>query len=294
MKQILITGSDSYIGGYLEAYLNARPDQQYRVKTVDVRGDGWRNASFSGYDAVIHVAGLAHVRETAKNREAFFRINRDLTAEIANRAKAEGVRQFIFFSSMSVYGMSRGIITGQTQPSGGSAYGESKLEAERILETLRDQRFSVALIRPPMVYGPGCKGNFQTIRRLACKLPVFPSVKNRRSMIYIENLCEFLRLCVDLRLDGVYFPQNSEYMNTTDLARWIAAANGKKLRCSRLLGLCARCLMPFSSTVQKAFGTLIYQDLEVLGYQYCLKENEASVRMSSAIAGTAVRKGTHL
>ena len=118
MKQILITGSDSYIGGYLEAYLNARPDQQYRVKTVDVRGDGWRNASFSGYDAVIHVAGLAHVRETAKNREAFFRINRDLTAEIANRAKAEGVRQFIFFSSMSVYGMSRGIITGQTQPSG--------------------------------------------------------------------------------------------------------------------------------------------------------------------------------
>ena len=50
MKQILITGSDSYIGGYLEAYLNAQPDQQYRVKTVDVRGDGWRNASFSGYD----------------------------------------------------------------------------------------------------------------------------------------------------------------------------------------------------------------------------------------------------
>ena len=228
MKQILITGSDSYIGGYLEAYLNARPDQQYRVKTVDVRGDGWRNASFSGYDAVIHVAGLAHVRETAKNREAFFRINRDLTAEIANRAKAEGVRQFIFFSSMSVYGMSRGIITGQTQPSGGSAYGESKLEAERILEALRDQSLCVALIRPPMVYGPGCKGNFQTIRRLACKLPVFPSVKNRRSMIYIENLCEFLRLCVDLRLDGVYFPQNSEYMNTTDLACWIAAANGKK------------------------------------------------------------------
>jgi len=279
MKKILITGADSYIGTAFEQYIQRR-GEAYRVETVDTIGDAWQKTDFAAYDAVLHVAGIVHVRETDESRDLYYCVNRDLTVQIAERAKEAGVKQFIFISSMSVYGLESGVITPETQPQPITHYGKSKLEAEQGLESLQDERFRVAVLRLPMVYGKGCKGNFQLLLRLVQKSPVFPAVHNRRSMISVENLCSFLQMIVDSGACGVFFPQNREYVDTVEMAKTIAKVLGKRVFFSRLAGLAVRLLIPVLRPARKAFSTLIYQDCEQHDFCYCETDFESSVRSS--------------
>lgn len=159
MKRILITGANSYIGTSFEKWLSQWPDK-YTVDTIDMIDGKWRKESFAGYDVVFHVAGIAHIRETKKNRDLYYKVNRDLAYETAKKAKAEGVNQFIFISSMSVYGVDNGVINKNTPLNPKSNYGKSKLQAEKLIKPLCDDNFKVAILRPPMVYGKGCKGNY--------------------------------------------------------------------------------------------------------------------------------------
>lgn len=274
MKHILVTGADSYIGTSLEGYLRGKP---YRITTLDVRDAGWTGVSFSGYDAVLHVAAIVHQKERPEMEELYFRVNRDLAVEAARKAKAEGVGQFILMSSMSVYGTDTGVITTDTVPQPVSFYGRSKLAAEELIQKEADDNFRVCILRPPMVYGPGCKGNFQTVVKLVKKLPVFPQLRNERSMICIDNLCEFLKLCIDQGESGLFFPQNREYMQTSRMARTIAGKLGKRVFFSRLAGLGVRILVPFVPVAKKAFGSLVYRDTERHDYCYCIRDNDGSV-----------------
>lgn len=279
MKKILITGANSYIGVSFEKYMSQWPEQ-YQVDTVDLVDGSWREKSFSDYDCVYHVAGIAHMKETEENAHLYDEVNRDLAIETARKAKKDGVTQFLFMSSMSVYGMDQGTITPQTQPSPQSRYGKSKLEAEEGLTALCDEHFTVAILRPPMVYGRDCRGNFQLLRKLALKSPIFPVVNNQRSMISVLNLCAFVRLMVDRGCGGVFFPQNRDYVNTTDMARVMAKSRQRGLWFSRLAGLGVKMLMPLSSKARKAFSTLIYQDCEQFDFCYCVEDMETSVRNS--------------
>lgn len=274
MRHILITGADSYIGTSLTAHLS---EQLYTVTTLDVRDAGWADASFAGFDVVLHVAAIVHQKERADMEELYFRVNRDLAVQIARKARAEGVRQFIFMSSMSVYGLDAGIITPDTIPQPVSFYGKSKLAAEELIREEADEHFRVCILRPPMVYGPGCKGNFQTVVKLVKHSPVFPLLRNERSMIHIDNLCEFLKLCIDEGESGLFLPQNREYMQTSQMARTIAKKLERRVWFSRLAGLAVRLTIPFLSLTQKAFGTLIYRDTERHDYCYCIRDNDDSV-----------------
>ncbi len=277
MKKILITGANSYIGTAFAEFAKDR----YEIHTLDTIGDAWRTADFSGYDALFHVAGLAHQKETAANAPLYYTVNRDLAVDIANKAKNEGVEQFIFLSTMSVYGRGTGVITPQTMPAPRSHYGHSKWEAEQAITPLQDEHFRVCVLRPPMVYGQGCKGNFQTLLKLVRKLPVFPRIKNERSMIYIENLCAFVAMVIDQQLDGLYFPQNKEYLATCRMASVLAEAMGKKLYMSYLCGFGVWLLRPFAGMLKKAFGSLIYQDTEQHNYAYCVVDTDDSLRKSA-------------
>ena len=280
MKKILITGANSYIGTSFEKYINDNYPGDYVIDTVDMIDGTWRKGSFSGYDCVFHVAGLAHIKETAENSHLYFEINRDLAVATAEKAKADGVGQFVFLSSMSVYGMDEGVITKETKPSPVSSYGKSKLEAEEALAELASEDFRIATLRPPMVYGKNCRGNFQLMTSLVKKSPIFPAINNRRSMISINNLCEFVHLVIDRELGGLYMPQNKEYVNTTDMARLIADALGKKTFFSRLCGLAVRMLIPFVSKARKAFASLTYEGCEVFDWCYCTESFEDSVKNS--------------
>lgn len=272
MKKILITGANSYIGMSVERYLGQWKDD-YQVDTVDMIDGTWRQRSFAGYDTVYHVAGLAHsdTGNVSEERKAFYyKINTDLTVETAQKAKADGVKQFIFMSSAIVYGESAPIgkskvITRDTPLNPANFYGDSKVQAEKGILPLNDESFKVVILRPPMIYGPGSKGNYPVLSKLARKLPVFPEVDNRRSMLYIENLAEFVRLMVKNEEQGVFWPQNGEYTNTTQLVKLIAKAHGKKLTVIPGLGWALKLLSHATGLVNKAFGSLCY-DMELSAY----------------------------
>lgn len=260
-RHILIVGANSYIGKKLEEYLAQWPDR-YEVRSISVRGKSLTLNLFTGYDVVFHVAGIAHIRETKQNRNLYYEINRDLAIDTARAAKAGGVRQFILLSSMSVYGLTTGQIRKDTAPRPANAYGDSKLQADEAIEAISDQSFRFACLRPPMVYGKGCKGNYQLLRRFALSVPLFPDIDNRRSMVYIDNLCEFIKRVIDSEAEGVFFPQNAEYMNTTQMVKLIAEANGKRIRTTRIFNPAIRALR--MNLVNKVFGDLTYEPVDTV------------------------------
>lgn len=279
MKKVLITGKNSYIGTSLENWLMREPDK-YKVDTVDMKDGSWKEKDFSSYDVVFHVAGIAHIKETSDNQDLYYKVNRDLAYETAQKAKEDGVEQFIFLSSMSVYGIENGVIDKSTPLEPNSAYGKSKIEAEDLIIKLQDNSFTVATLRPPMVYGKGCRGNYPRLAGLALNTPIFPNIDNKRSMIYIDNLSEFVKQLIDNRSGGLFFPQNAEYVNTSEMVGLIAEAHGKKIVMTKLFNLLLRLLNV--STVNKVFGDLVYDmsiseyesDYRVCGFGESIKKTE--------------------
>lgn len=265
MKKILITGAYSYIGMAFERYM-AQWQDEYQVDTEDMVDGNWRKKNFTGYDTVFHVAGIAHQdsgKITEERKKLYFSVNADLTIETAKKAKAEGVGHFIFMSSIIVYGLCANlgqtkVITKDTIPSPVSAYGMSKLKAEEGILQIADDTFHVCILRPPMIYGPGCKGNYPKLAKAALTLPFFPEIKNERSMLFIENLCIFLKAVVVSNLAGIHFPQNAEYVCTSDMVVKIAQAHGKNIHLIKTFNPILRLLSGKVGVVDKLFGGLVY------------------------------------
>ena len=270
MKRILITGAGSYIGTQVKAYLEAFPGQ-YAVSEMNMHGDAWTEASFSGYDAVLHTAGIVH------------RENTELPVQVARKAKAEGVGQFLFLSTMSVYGLTAPVgkpvtITKDTPLKPNDHYGRSKAAAEEKLLPLSEDSFRVAVLRPPMVYGKGCKGNYRALEAFAQKLPFFPLVENRRSMVYIDNLAELIRQLIDDGAAGIFCPQNEEYTNTSRMVAAIARAKGRRVVLVGGFTWALKLLSPLIPAVNKAFGSLCYdRALSAYGTGYCVKSLPESI-----------------
>lgn len=286
MKKVLITGANSYIGTSVEKYISEHYPDECHFNTVDMVDGAWREKSFSGYDVVFHVAGIAHSdsgKISEEKAKLYYSVNTDLAVETAKKAKADGTKQFIFMSSAIVYGESskvgkNKVIKPGTPVSPANAYGDSKVQAEKGLLPLADDSFKVCILRPPMIYGKGCKGNYQTLVKFAKKLKFFPYVKNERSMLYIENLCEFVRLMILNEENGVFFPQNSEYTNTSEMVKMIAAANGRKLHLVHGFGWVVKFLGLFTKLVKKAFGSLTYdKDMSAYRDEYCKYTLEQSI-----------------
>lgn len=287
MKKILITGANSYIGTSFEKYIGMNYPQGYLVDTVDMIVDGWKQKDFGEYDCIFHVAGIAHSdsgKISQEKERLYYAVNTDLTVETAKKAKADGAKQFIFMSSAIVYGNSapigkKKIITRDTPVSPANCYGDSKVQAENGLRPLNDESFRVVILRPPMIYGKGSKGNYPTLSKYAQKLPVFPDVKNERSMLYIENLCEFVRLMVENEENGTFWPQNAEYSNTSEMVKMIAEAHGKRIRLVKGFGWLLKILGHISGKVNKAFGNLTYEaDISAYRNRYACVTLAESIR----------------
>jgi nucleoside-diphosphate-sugar epimerase/glycosyltransferase involved in cell wall biosynthesis len=261
MKKILITGKSSYVGKSLEKWFGNYPDR-YLIDSISLRDDSWKEKDFSRYDVVFHVAGIAHVSSNPKMEEMYYKVNRDLTIETAKKAKAEGVKQFIFMSSIIVYGDSssnKRVIDKNTVPEPSNFYGDSKLQAEEGIKSLESDNFKVVIVRPPMIYGKGSKGNYPKLAKISRKLPVFPDVENQRSMLHIDNLCEFVRLMIENEESGLFFPQNSEYVRTSEMVKLIAEAHGKKVVLTKLFNPILRFLGARLALINKVFGNSVYE-----------------------------------
>jgi nucleoside-diphosphate-sugar epimerase len=278
MKKVLITGKDSYIGTSVEKWLMREPDK-YKVDTIDLKDKSWKQRDFSEYDSVVHVAGLVHEKETSSNKDLYFKVNRDLAYETAQKAKFNGVEQFIFLSSMSVYGIKNGVIDENSSVKPTTYYGESKLEAEVLIKSLEDNSFSVAIIRPPMVYGKGCKGNYPILAKLALITPIFPMIENMRSMIYIDNLTEFVRQLIDSSSRGLFFPQNREYVVTSKMIKLISESHNKRVVMTKWFGFLLR--LNKSDLINKIFGDLMYvKSMSEFMSDYIVCDFEESIRIT--------------
>ncbi|MEG6612841.1 NAD-dependent epimerase/dehydratase family protein [Pseudoclostridium thermosuccinogenes] len=285
MKKILITGANSYIGTSFEKWVAQWPDK-YSVDTVDMIDGTWKEKDFSGYDVIFHVAGIAHVSADPKMEDLYYKVNRDLAIETAKKAKYDGVKQFIFMSSIIVYGDSsyinkKRVITKDTIPNPTNFYGNSKLQAEEGIKPLENDEFKVVILRPPMIYGKGSKGNYPKLAKMARKLPVFPDIDNERSMLHIDNLCEFIRLMIDNEERGLFFPQNKEYVKTSEMVRLIAEAYGKKIKLTRVFNPLLKILGNFTGVINKAFGNLVYeQSLSEYAESYRIRDLRESIAIT--------------
>lgn len=258
MKRILITGKNSYIGKSFEKYISQY--NGYETDTIDMLTDEWKKRNFEGFDTVLHIAGIAHIKETKENAELYYKVNRDLAFETAKKARESGVGQFIFLSSMSVYGMITGVITPDTNPAPVTNYGKSKLEAEMLIKSLDCPDFKTAVLRPPMVYGEGAKGNYRLLEKFVRISPVFPDIENKRSMVHIDTLCECIKEIADKNLSGYFFPQESDYICTSKMVLDIAAKNGKNIHLVKWFNPIIRHI--HSHVIDKLFKNLIYKDME--------------------------------
>ncbi|MBP1043651.1 sugar nucleotide-binding protein [Vagococcus sp. BWB3-3] len=272
MKRVLITGENSYIGTSVEQWLK-KDSELFEVTVVSVRGNDWRSQNWKEYDCIFHVAGIAHAdtgKITEEEKARYYQINRDLSFDVAEKFKADrqGKKsQFIYMSSIIVYDdktnvSKQRVITSQTKPNPSSFYGDSKLQAELKLSELEDDGFTLAVVRPPMIYGKGSKGNYSMLSRLALKTPVFPKFDNERSMLHISNLSEFIRLLIMEEISGIFFPQNKEYIKTSDLVKIVADTHNHKLILTPLFnwGIILLSLIPgkVGKLTNKAFGNLVY------------------------------------
>ena len=284
MKRILITGANSYIGNSFEKWVRQWTNK-YIVDTLEVKNSDWINYSFEGYDVIFHVAGIAHVSTDPKMEELYYKVNRDLTIDIANKAKKEKVKQFIFMSSIIVYGNDVKTITKDTVPNPENFYGLSKLQADEAIQKLQSKDFNVVSIRPPMIYGKGSKGNYPRLSKLARKTPIFPAINNSRSMLHIDNLCECIRLLIDNNDYGYIYPQNKEYVNTYDLVQEIAGIHNNKVFGVSLFNFIINPLINKVNILSKVFGTLTYaKDLSnYQNYAYCVRSFKKSIELTEEV-----------
>ena len=263
MIRILVTGAGSYIGTSLMRWLE-QWTEEYFYESVDMVGVMWKQKDFSQFDVVFHVAGIAHISADPKMEALYYKVNRDIAIETAQKAKAEGVKQFVFMSSINVYGDSspihqKKVIDKNMVPCPANFYGNSKLQAEAGILALMDEHFKVAIVRSPMVYGRGSKGNYPKLSKFARYLPLFPDVDNERSMLYTDHLCEFIRLLIKNEESGIFHPQNREYVQTTKLVKLIAEVHGKEIRLTKVFNPLLRFIGRFTGVVQKVFGNLVYE-----------------------------------
>lgn len=276
MKNILITGSNSYIGNSLTEWLAKYPNE-YNIESISVRDEQWKEKDFSGYDVVFHVAGIAHVSTDPNMEEKYYKVNRDLTINVAKKAKNDGVKQFIFMSSIIVYGDStaeKRVIDRSTVPTPSNFYGRSKLQAEEGILPLGDDKFNVVVIRPPMIYGRDSKGNYPKLAKAAKLLPIFPNINNQRSMLHIDHLSEFIRLMVENEEKGIFFPQNKEYVNTSEMVKMISEMHGKNMLLTKAFNPIVNGMSSRISILNKMFGNLVY-DKELSEYKQNYQVREA-------------------
>ncbi|WP_421684631.1 UDP-glucose 4-epimerase family protein [Stutzerimonas urumqiensis] len=251
---MLLTGATGFVGQALLAELaqrgetivaTSRQAQQLAgaercVRIADLNGDtDWQQALL-GIDAVIHAAARVHVlhERAADPLAEFRRANADGTLTLARQAKEAGVRRFVFISSIKVSGESTPPgkpFRADDVPCPSDPYGVSKREAEDGLMGLAAETgMEVVIVRPPLVYGPGVKGNFARMIKLVEKgLPLpLGAVHNKRSLVGIDNLIDLIIRCVEhpAAANQVFLAGDGEDLSTTELLRCVAEAMGKPAR----------------------------------------------------------------
>lgn len=285
--KVLITGKEGYLQNFVQRWLERWPNE-FEISSISIRDDIWKLHDLSQYDAILHFASIVHVKENDDTFALYDKVNHVLTTELAEKAKKEGVSHFIYMSSMSVYGLDGSIsgrqeINRDTPYNPKTQYGKSKLAAEAALKKMQDGKFCISVIRAPVIYGPGCPGNYAKLREQVLRLGFFPDLGNKKSMLFVLNFTELIRLILLNGGDETYYPQNKETVNTYSMAKAIKKLHSKDLKQSRLLSFLLKASSVLSiSLINKSFGSLYYDHCLSghFNWGYCLYDFDDSIMLT--------------
>ncbi|MCT7487100.1 NAD-dependent epimerase/dehydratase family protein [Aliarcobacter cryaerophilus] len=256
MKRLLITGASGFVGSY---FIN-QYKEKYEIKTFSFLKDDFKSLDCSGVDVVFHLSALVHQMGGASSEE-YEKVNVTQTLELARKAKASGIKHFVFMSTVKVYGEETdSVYTESISCHPEDEYGKSKLKAELELQKLEDENFKVSIVRTPIVYGYGVKANIKSLVNLVNKIPVLPfgKIENRRSMVYIGNLCNLVDEIITQQKSGIFLASDDEPLSTSRLIESIAKNLDKKVYLVKI---------PLFETILKvvkpSFHKRLYGNLEV-------------------------------
>ncbi len=231
MIKVLLTGASGFVGNnFLQRY-----GDEFAITPVSLKSFPPESLDLSAYDCILHCAALVHQMQGAPEQQ-YFTINFELTKKLADTAKKAGVTHFVYISTAHVFGDSGDLYQHNKRLNERSPchpqdpYGKSKLAAERYLQSISDKTFIVSIVRPPMVYGRGAKGNIIGLIKLVKKLPIIPLgyKRNARSIVYVGNLCHYLALIIRKKAAGIFLPQDRKPISIGVLVETIALASDAK------------------------------------------------------------------
>lgn len=261
MKRVLVIGANSYIGKKFYEYVKREKNNEIYIDMVSASDGGWRKVDFSSYDSVLHLAAIVHKKEKKDMKELYYQVNYRMAVEVAKKAKENKVGHFIFMSTAAVFGNESVCISKDTIPNPVTLYGKSKLAAEKDIIKLNNIEFRIAIVRPPMVYGEGCKGNYARLEKLAKYTPIFPDYHNKRSVIKIDNLNDFLYKVIIGENYGYFYPQDNEYMDTCREVVRLGNKLGKKVILVKIPIFIIKSLSYLLPPFRKMFGDCYYDKI---------------------------------
>lgn len=271
MKKVLIAGNNSYVGTSIETWLN-KEKSSFHVDILVTITSSWRLCSLKDYDVVCYVfeTSLANIKD---NLIQYYKENCDVAIEIAQKAKEQGVKQFIFISSSCVFkditDLSLTVIRPETKPTPNNYVGNVFLQTEKSIDNLKSQTFRISIIRCPMIYGPHYKGDLLLLESLAKKCIIFPAWHNMRSMIYIDNLTEFVKCLIIREEDGYFYPQNKELSDCVEIVRHIAKMHNHKIWISKLFNPFVIICSWFFPQISNIFADYLYiPEMSVYDFDY--------------------------
>lgn len=262
MINVIVTGASGFIGKH---FLDLNKGK-YHCLPASLKNDGLDNLQFENVDCVLHLAGIAHQKKITAP-EIYHEINTALPINVAKKAKKAGVKHFVFMSSAKVYAdsFSAKALDINSIPRPSDAYGISKLEAEKGLTNLNDEKFKVSIVRTPVVYGPEVKGNMLTLMKYIHKGTTLPlkEIINKRSMVYIGNLNLMLNKIIDTKAEGIFIAGDDQAISTSELIEYIA--NGLKVKNSsfKLPGL----LRGIIKVLRPGFYNRVFQSFEISNFE---------------------------
>jgi nucleoside-diphosphate-sugar epimerase len=256
MKKLLMTGSSGFVGNYfINKYKN-----KYEIETFSFLENNLEQLVLNNVGTIFHLSALVHQIGGA-SKEEYERVNVTQTLQLAKKAKNSGVKYFVFMSTVKVYGEETDTsYMEESDCSPKDEYGKSKFKAERLLKELEDDTFKVSIIRTPIVYGFGVKANIKDLVKLVQKVPILPfgKINNRRSMVYVGNLCHLVDTVIQQQCSGIYLASDDQPLSTTHLIQLIANALGKKVYL-----LCIPFFESLLKLLKPSFHKRLYGSLEV-------------------------------
>jgi len=247
---ILLTGASGFVGNYFKNTYT----KKYNIQTFSFLNNNFNDLDLHFLDTIVHLSALVHQMGGA-SKEEYNRINVLQTLELAKKAKDSGVGHFIFMSSVKVYGEETNIAYCENsvcQPQ--DEYGRSKFKAENELRILESDDFKVSIIRTPIVYGYGVKANIKNLIKLVQNVPILPfgKIRNKRSMVYVGNLCHLIDEIIIQEKNGIFLASDSEPLSTTKLCNLIAINLNKKVYLIKI---------PFFEIIVKKFKPNLHKRL---------------------------------